>query len=59
VTNVAQATGLKGIFSLSTQAVDKSVHGALARMRDRAPAGAAAGLVKKVPKSAFPLQSSA
>jgi hypothetical protein len=49
VTNVAQATGLQGIFSLSTQAVDKSVHGAPRALRDAVFIGLVNALAKKVP----------
>jgi hypothetical protein len=47
--NVAQAPGLQGNLPLSTQSVDKSVHGAPRAVRDAVFSGLVNALAKKVP----------
>jgi hypothetical protein len=51
--NVAQPPGLQGNLPLSTQAVDKSVHGAPRGLRDAVFIGLVNALAKKVPIGHF------
>jgi hypothetical protein len=57
VTKVAQTIESKEILSLSTQSVDKAVHGLAAGMRDHGFPSSVACLVKKVPQGAWPFKS--